>query len=136
MRTLPPDPDGSAEGGLQQPSLNESHSDTMGNRLYIGNLSFNADGTSLRALFASCGDVMDVHIVQDRETGQSRGFGFITMGTAAEAAKAISALDGSSFDGRALRVNEAEERQHRGGGGGGGGGGGPRGGGGRGGGRW
>ena len=129
-RTLPPDPDGSAEGGLQQPSLNESHSDIMGNRLYIGNLSYNADGTSLRSLFGTCGEVTDVHIVQDRETGQSRGFGFITMGTAAEAAKAISTLDGSLFDGRALRVNEAEERQNRGGGGG------PRGGGGRGGGRW
>ena len=133
----PPDRDGSAEGGLQQPSLNESHSDTMGNRLYIGNLSFSADSTSLRDLFAKCGEVTDVHIVQDRETGQSRGFGFITMGTSAEAAKAISTLDGSQFDGRSLRVNEAEERQSRGGGGGGGGGGGRGGGGGgRGGGRW
>jgi RNA recognition motif-containing protein len=61
-----------------------------------------------------------VHIVQDRETGQSRGFAFVTMSSAAEAANAISQLDGSDFGGRPLRVNEAEERQSRGGGGGGG----------------
>lgn len=89
----------------------------MGNRLYVGNLSFHATSDSLRAAFASCGEVTDVHIVQDRDSGQSRGFGFVTMGTDAEAAKAISSLDGSSLDGRALRVNEAEERQARNGGG-------------------
>ncbi len=110
----------------------------MGNRLYVGNLSFQATTETLRGLFAGCGEVTDVHIVQDRETGQSRGFGFVTMGSDAEARAAISQLDGQSFEGRALRVNEAEERQSRGGGGGGRGGGG-RGGGGRGGGgggRW
>jgi RNA recognition motif-containing protein len=104
----------------------------MGNRLYVGNLSFNADSESVRELFASCGEVTDVHIVQDRDTGRSRGFAFVTMSTDAEASKAISELNGSELDGRALRVNEAEERQSRGGGGGGGGG---RGGGGGGGGR-
>jgi RNA recognition motif-containing protein len=93
----------------------------MGNRLYVGNLSYHATPDSLRAAFSSCGEVTDVHIVQDRDSGQSRGFGFVTMGTAAEAAQAIANLDGSSLDGRALRVNEAEERQARGGGGGGGG---------------
>lgn len=111
----------------------------MGNRLYVGNLSFQATPEMLREAFAACGEVTDVHIVQDRETGQSRGFGFVTMGTAEQARAAISQLDGSSLDGRALRVNEAEERQSRGGGGGGrgGGGGGGRGGrGGGGGGRW
>jgi RNA recognition motif-containing protein len=112
----------------------------MGNRLYVGNLSFQATTETLREAFAACGEVTDVHIVQDRETGQSRGFGFVTMGTAEQARAAISQLDGSQLDGRALRVNEAEERQNRGGGGGGGGGGrgggrGGRGGGG-GGGRW
>lgn len=94
----------------------------MGNRLYVGNLSYSASADSLRETFATCGDVTDVHIVQDRETGQSRGFAFVTMGTDSEAAKAIANLDGSSLDGRTLRVNEAEERQQRGGGGGGGGG--------------
>jgi RNA recognition motif-containing protein len=82
-----------------------------------------------------------VHIVQDRDSGQSRGFGFVTMGSASEASAAIAQLDGTSLDGRSLRVNEAEERQSGGGGGGGGGrrgggGGGGRGGGGGGGGRW
>ena len=106
----------------------------MGNRLYVGNLSFQATSETLREAFAAYGEVTDVHIVQDRETGRSRGFAFVTMGSAAEAGAAISGLDGQSLDGRALRVNEAEERQQRGGGGGGGGfGGGGGGGGGRGG---
>lgn len=94
----------------------------MGNRLYVGNLSYHATPDSLRDAFSACGEVTDVHIVQDRDSGQSRGFGFVTMGTAQEAANAIANLDGQSLDGRALRVNEAEERQPRGGGGGGGGG--------------
>jgi RNA recognition motif-containing protein len=76
----------------------------------------------VRDAFAACGEVTDVHIVQDRESGQSRGFAFVTMGSPAEAAKAISSLDGTNLAGRSLRVNEAEERQSRGGGGGGGGG--------------
>ncbi|HET8938089.1 MAG TPA: RNA-binding protein [Polyangiales bacterium] len=102
----------------------------MGNRLYVGNLSFQATEDTLREAFASCGEVTDVHIVQDRDTGRSRGFAFVTMSTDAEARAAIEKLDGTSLDGRALRVNEAEERQNRGGGGGGGGGGGRGGGGG------
>jgi len=93
----------------------------MGNRLYVGNLSYQASQETLREAFAACGEVTDVHIVQDRESGQSRGFAFVTMGSDAEAAKAIAELDGSSLDGRALRVNEAEERRSGGGGGGGGG---------------
>jgi RNA recognition motif-containing protein len=106
----------------------------VGNRLYVGNLSFNATTETLREAFAAVGEVTDVHIVQDRDSGQSRGFGFVTMGSAEEAAKAIQQMDGYNLEGRALRVNEAEERQNRGGGGGGGFGGG-RGGGGGGGGR-
>jgi RNA recognition motif-containing protein len=100
----------------------------MGNRLYVGNLSFQATTETLRGAFADCGEVTDVHIVQDRDTGHSRGFAFVTMGTDAEARAAMQKLDGTSIDGRALRVNEAEERQNRGGGGGGrsGGGGGGR----------
>lgn len=108
----------------------------MGNRLYVGNLSYNSNQESLRAAFAPFGDITDVHLVSDRETGQSRGFGFVTMGSAEAAQKAIKEMNGALVDGRALKVNEAEERQGGGGGGGGrGGGGGGRGGGG-GGGRW
>ena len=95
----------------------------MGNRLYVGNLSFNSTSESIRAAFAETGEVTDVHIVTDRDSGQSRGFGFVTMGTAQEAANAIAQMNGAMLDGRSLRVNEAEERQNRGGGGGGGGGG-------------
>jgi RNA recognition motif-containing protein len=105
----------------------------MGNRLYVGNLPFTATTGTLREAFAASGDVTDVHIVTDRESGQSRGFGFVTMGNAHEAAKAMAAMNGATLEGRALRVNEAEERQQSGGGGGGGfggGGGGGRGGGG------
>jgi RNA recognition motif-containing protein len=106
----------------------------MGTRLYIGNLSFNTNPDSIRSQFESCGAVTDVHMVTDRETGRSRGFAFVTMGTEAEAAKAIQQMNGAMLDGRPLRVNEAEERPSRGGGGGGGGGfGGGGGGGGRGG---
>jgi RNA recognition motif-containing protein len=91
----------------------------MGNRLYVGNLSFHASAESLRAAFAEHGEVADVHVVTDRETGQSRGFAFVTMGSSQEAAKAIAQMNGALLDGRPLRVNEAEERQSRGGGGGG-----------------
>jgi cold-inducible RNA-binding protein len=109
----------------------------MGNRLYVGNLSFNTSSDTLRDAFAKFGEVTDVHLVTDRQTGQPRGFGFVTMGTSAAAQAAIEGMNGSTLDGRPLRVNEAEERQGgggRGGGGGfGGGGGGGRGGGGRGG---
>jgi len=106
----------------------------MGNRLYVGNLSFNSTADSLRQAFAAFGEVTDVHLVSDRETGRSRGFGFVTMGSSDAAKKAISEMNGALLDGRALKVNEAEERQGGGGGGGGGGRGGRGGGGG--GGRW
>src|SRR5688500_13792597 len=97
----------------------------MGNRLYVGNLSFGASTESVRSAFAEIGEVTDVHLVTDRATGESRGFAFVTMGSSTLAAEAISRMDGSVLDGRALRVNEAEERSggSRGGGGGGGGGG-------------
>ncbi len=94
----------------------------MGTRLYVGNLSFSATKDSLRAAFAATGgDVTDVHIVTDRESGQSRGFGFVTMGSEQQAQQAIAQMNGALLDGRPLRVNEAEERPQRGGGGGGGG---------------
>ena len=104
----------------------------MGNRLYVGNLSFRATTEEIREAFSQAGEVTDVHLVTDRETGQPRGFGFVTMATAEAAAKAIERWNGAELGGRALRVNEAEDRRGGPGGGGGGGGGGgrPRGGGG------
>jgi RNA recognition motif-containing protein len=95
----------------------------MSNRLYVGNLSFQSTDESLRAAFAQVGEVTEAHIITDRTTGQSRGFGFVTMANSADAQKAIQEMNGASLDGRALRVNEAEDRPPRGGGGGGGGGG-------------
>nr|ANY58056.1 RNA-binding protein [uncultured bacterium] len=108
----------------------------MGNRLYVGNLSFNTNAETLGDAFAQFGDVTEVKVVTDRETGRSRGFAFVSMADANGARNAIAQMDGTMLDGRSLRVNEAEERQQNGGGGGGGGGRGPRGGGGGGGGRW
>jgi RNA recognition motif-containing protein len=96
----------------------------MGTRLYVGNLSFSSTVDTVREAFARIGEVTDVHIVTDRATGQSRGFGFVTMGSPAEAQKAIESMNGASLDGRAHRVNEAEERPQRSGGFGGGAGGG------------
>jgi RNA recognition motif-containing protein len=93
----------------------------MNTRLYVGNLSFNTNADGVRTAFQEFGTVSDVHLVSDRETGRSRGFAFVTMGTPEEAAKAIEGMDGRTLDGRPLRVNEAEQRQQRGGGGGGGG---------------
>ena len=94
----------------------------MGQRLYVGNLSFDTQADAVRTLFSEVGEVTDVHIVMDRETGRSRGFAFVTMGSPGEAERAITALNGSILDGRPLRVNEAEERKRPNGGGGGGGG--------------
>jgi cold-inducible RNA-binding protein len=109
----------------------------MGNRLYVGNLSYGTTELELRELFGQMGSVADVKVVMDRETGRPRGFAFVEMGTAEEALKAIEQFNGRELDGRALNVNEAQERSGGGGGrGGGGGGGGGRGGGGGGGRRW
>jgi RNA recognition motif-containing protein len=107
-------------------------------KLYVGNLSFNTSESQLRDLFAAHGDVTSASLVMDRETGRPRGFGFVEMSTDAEASAAIAGLNGQDCQGRALTVNEAQERSGGGGGGGGrGGGGGGRGGGGGGrGGRW
>lgn len=101
----------------------------MSNRLYVGNLSFHTNEQTLRDEFSGCGDVTEVKLVMDRETGRSRGFAFVSMSDATGARNAIAQLNGHMLDGRSLRVNEAEERQQRSGGGGGFGGGGGGGGG-------
>jgi RNA recognition motif-containing protein len=107
----------------------------MGKRLYAGNLSYGVDSSALEQLFAQHGAVQSAEIVNDRETGRSKGFGFVEMGSDEEAQAAIAALNGQEHDGRALTVNEAKPREDRprGGGGGGRGGYGEGGGGGRGG---
>lgn len=94
----------------------------MNNRLYVGNLSYEVTGEALQACFAEFGTVKESHVVMDRETGRARGFAFVTMNTADEATRAIAELNHSMFEGRALRVNVAEERAPRSGGGGRGGG--------------
>ncbi|MCC7062804.1 MAG: RNA-binding protein [Planctomycetes bacterium] len=101
----------------------------MGTRLYIGNLSFNTTEGDLVAAFEQDGrKVSSAQVMMDRDTGRSRGFAFVEMASDGDAQSAIKAMNGADVDGRALRVNEAEERKPRTGGGGGGGGGGGRGG--------
>ena len=93
----------------------------MTKKLYVGNLPFTAEESQLEAMFAGDGrQVASVRILSDRETGRSRGFGFVEMATEEDAQKAIEALNGKDFMGRALTVNEAREQAPRGGGGGGG----------------
>ena len=95
----------------------------MGSKLYVGNLSYNTTGSDLEQLFAQHGSVTSAEVIQDRDTGRSKGFGFVQMGSDAEAQAAIAALNGQQHDGRALTVNEAKPREDRPRGGGGGGGG-------------
>jgi RNA recognition motif-containing protein len=93
----------------------------MSNKLYVGNLSFDTREEQLQELFAAHGEVVSARIITDRETGRSRGFGFVEMSQADDAQKAISELDGKDFMGRTLKVNVARPRENRGGGGYGGG---------------
>jgi RNA recognition motif-containing protein len=93
----------------------------MGSKIYVGNLSYNATGSDLEQLFASHGTVKSAQVISDRETGRSKGFGFVEMESDEQAAAAITALNGQDMDGRALTVNEAKPREERSGGGGGGG---------------
>ncbi len=105
----------------------------MGSKLYVGNLSYSTTSSDLEQLFAQHGTVSSAEVISDRETGRSKGFGFVQMGSDDEAQAAIAALNGQEHDGRPLTVNEAKPREDRprgGGGGGYGGGGGGRGGGG------
>ena len=90
----------------------------MGKRLYIGNLGFDVTEKDLQDLFSQAGACESVAVITDRATGQSRGFGFVEMASAADAQKAIQQFDGYELKGRALKVNEAREREGGGGGGG------------------
>lgn len=82
----------------------------MSNKLFVGGLSWDTSDDSLRDAFAAHGQVTDAKVISDRDTGRSRGFGFVTFSTASEAAAAISAMDGTDLDGRTIRVNEANDR--------------------------
>jgi RNA recognition motif-containing protein len=93
----------------------------MSTKLYVGNLSFNTSNEDLQELFGQAGTVETVNIVEDRDTGRSRGFGFVEMSSKEEATTAIEQLNGKEIDGRSLTVNEARPREERSGGGGGGG---------------
>jgi RNA recognition motif-containing protein len=102
----------------------------MGNKLYVGNLAYSVRDDDLQQAFAQFGTVSSAKVMMDRDTGRSKGFGFVEMGSDAEAQSAINGMNGQALDGRALVVNEARPREERPGGFGGGGGGGRSGGGG------
>ena len=82
----------------------------MSTNIYVGNLAFATDSAALRQIFAEHGEVTSAQVIEDRDTGRSRGFGFVEMASADEAQKAISAADGSTIEGRQLNVNLAKER--------------------------
>ncbi len=117
------------QGGSHDAFVKASwESNGLGTNIYIGNLPFTATSEEVEELFGGFGSVTSVNLITDRETGRLRGFGFVEMGTDAEAAAAIEALNGTELGGRTLTVNEARPRADRGGDrrGGGGGGGRPR----------
>ena len=93
-------------------------SNSLVTKLFVGNLPFSATEESVRALFEPHGTIETLALINDRETGRPRGFGFIEM-TSADAVRAMQALDGKDFEGRALKVNEAQARERSGAGGGG-----------------
>jgi len=93
----------------------------MGQKLYVGNLPFSAVDENLVEIFSQCGKVVSAKVITDRETGRSKGFGFVEMSSDAEAAAAITKFNGADFDGRAITVNEARPMEPRTGGFGGGG---------------
>src|SRR5271168_3946786 len=90
----------------------------MGKKLYVGNLSYDTTDSDLQTMFGAHGTVQSAQVIMDRDTGRSKGFGFVEMGSDQEAQAAIQALNGHEHDGRALTVNEARPREDRGGGGG------------------
>ncbi len=82
----------------------------MGRKLYVGNLGYDVSGPDLEQLFAGHGTVESVNVITDRDTGRSKGFGFVEMNSDSEASAAIAALDGKDFSGRAIKVNEAKPK--------------------------
>jgi RNA recognition motif-containing protein len=94
---------------------------TMGRKLYVGNLPYSATEQSLREAFSASGTVDSVSLITDRDSGQSKGFGFVEMATDQEAQAATQAMNGQTLDGRQIKVNEAKPKGSGGGGGGGGG---------------
>lgn len=82
----------------------------MSNKLFVGGLSWNTDDEGLRDAFSAHGTVTDAKVITERDTGRSRGFGFVTMSDASSASAASRAMDGTNLDGRTIRVNEAQER--------------------------
>jgi len=93
----------------------------VGKKLYCGNLSYNVSNSDLDQIFGEYGTVQSAEVIMDRDTGRSKGFGFVEMGSDEEAQAAIAGVNGTEHDGRTLTVNEARPRENRGGGGGGGG---------------
>ena len=93
----------------------------MGSKLYVGNLSYNTTSSDLEQMCSAHGQVQSAEVIADRDTGRSKGFGFVQMGSDEEAQAVIAALNGQQVDGRALTVNEAKPKEPRSGGGGGGG---------------
>ena len=87
----------------------------MSTKLYVGNLSFNTTAQDLETMFGQSGTVVSASLIEDRETGRSRGFAFVEMSSAEEGKAAIAALDGKEVEGRNLKVNEAKAREERGG---------------------
>jgi len=94
----------------------------MAKKLYVGNLSWDTTDEGLRAAFSEFGSITEAVVISDRDTGRSRGFGFVSFENGADADNAVEGMDGKTLDGRMIKVNEARERAPRGGGGGGGGG--------------
>lgn len=95
----------------------------MGAKLYVGSLAYSIDDTKLKDMFADAGTVVSAQVIMDRDTNQSKGFGFVEMSSDAEAQEAIKKLNGTEVDGRSIVVNEARPKEDRSSGGGGGGGG-------------
>lgn len=85
----------------------------MGSKLYVGNLSYNTTSSDLERMCSGHGTVQSAEVINDRDTGRSKGFGFVQMGSDAEAQAAIAALHGQELDGRAITVNEAKPREDR-----------------------
>ena len=90
----------------------------MGKKLYVGNLTYGVTDSTLTQLFEPHGTVQSAQVIMDRDTGRSKGFGFVEMGNDAEAQAAIQALNGKDYEGRSLKISEAQERERGGGGGG------------------